>query len=193
MLATMTWLRRVAVSSIALAGGLAPTIVSAQSGTPGSGSAVDGPTLSSGMSIVTLGGGFDYQRSGDSEAAHMNWVLGYTYLLTDSFALSGGISTNTEWEDYTDTTTWGELEANPILYLPGQGRLRPYVAGRIGLGFGRDDNPASVGGGLGFIYLLGSSRRGAGVGAEAAYILSKSDHETEHRVVVAVGVNFYFR
>jgi hypothetical protein len=191
MLATTIWLRRAVVLSAALACALAATTVSAQPANDPR-AEDEGPTLSSRMSIVTLGGSFNYEHRESGQSAQMNWTLGYTYLVTDNLGLSAGISTHTEWEDYTDTTTWGELEANPILYL-GHGRLRPYLGGRVGVGFGRDDNPVSFGGGAGFIYLLGSRTRGAGVGAEVGYLLARVDGESRHNVVVAVGVNFYFK
>ncbi len=191
MLATTTWLRRAAVLSAALACAFASGTVSAQSA-DNPRAEDEGPALSSGTSIVTLGGSFSYEHREYGQSAQMNWTLGYTYLVTDNLGLSAGISTHTEWEDYTDTTTWGELEANPILFF-GHGRLRPYLGARVGLGFGRDDNPVSVGGGAGFIYLLGSRTRGAGVGAEVGYLLARVDDETRHNVAVAVGVSFYLK
>ncbi len=56
-----------------------------------------GPSVSSGLNLITLAGSFDYQRSGASESAQMNWALAYGRVLAGGFAVGGGITTHTDW------------------------------------------------------------------------------------------------
>jgi hypothetical protein len=194
MRVTMTRGRGVAVMAGALlVWGVASTGLAAQPATIGLETAADRPTVSAGLSIVTLAGSFDYARGGGSQSAQMNWGLSYGYLLTDHLALGGGITTHTDWEDTTDTTTSGEVSVGPRFFLPTDGRLHPYLGLRFGLGFGKDDNSVSGGAGLGVMYLLGNKRRGAGIVAEALYAAEKTSDQTNHRVMVALGLTLYFR
>ncbi len=152
------------------------------------------PSISSGLNLITLAGSFDYQRSGDTESAQMNWALAYGRVLPGGFAVGGGITTHTDWTDTDETETWGELSIGPRWFVPvGQSRVHPYIAARFGVGFGRDDNPTSFGGGAGLMFLAGSRRRGVGVVGEVLYAAEKYSNHTHHRVMAALGFTLYIR
>jgi hypothetical protein len=156
--------------------------------------ASDAPTLAQGLKFVTLTGTFDYAHSGSSQSAQMNWGLAYNRLVTDRVAIGAGLTTQTDWNDYTDTDTSGEISLGPRLFLPSKdARLHPYAALRLGRGFGRDDNPTSFGAGFGLMYLLGSRNRGAGVVGEVLYSVEKYRDDTDQRVMAVLGLTLYFR
>ena len=152
------------------------------------------PAVTQGLTIMDLMGSFQYARIGGDQSAQMNLALTYTKMLTDRVGIGGGVSTNTVWLDYTDTETTGEITLSPRLFLSGgPSRFNPYAALRLGLGFGHDDNPASVGAGFGLMYLLGNARRGAGLTGEVAYMAERYPGATQHRIAAAGGIVLYFR
>jgi hypothetical protein len=164
--------------------------------------------ISKGLSIVTLGGSY-VTSSGLWDTTAGDISLGYEGLLSDriALALAGGWR-RVDSGGFVESSA--ELSVTGAWYLTPRKAGSPYVAVRAGVTFAdkndsvfNNNNPPSLGTGIGFLQLFGSERFGAGVRLELTYAHHFCGEQivddmifqsySVNEIATTVGITFYFR
>jgi hypothetical protein len=115
-----------------------------------------------------------------------------THLFTDKIGVGGGL-TLVRASSGGQGDTSGSLHVGGRYFLSGDQPGAPFAFARLGLGFGQDNNPKTLGIGVGYVRLFGSTKRGAGLVAELGYERDMYDGYSSNTISLAGGIALYFR
>jgi hypothetical protein len=139
------------------------------------------------------------------DSSSMNATLGLDLerLITDRFSL--GVGGAYHWQrhsgrfqaengalvPYRFVDSAGEVSAFGTYYLKPVGSGSPYATARAGVYFSGDANPVSVSVGVGYLRLLGASRRGAALSATIGYVHQMYAGGSVSAILMSAGFRFY--
>ncbi len=147
--------------------------------------------ISKGLNIASVTAGYARASVDEISVTDLKLTAGLENLLTSKISAGALLNWHREGSGYGSDST-AELALSGAYYFKSKTYGSPYASVRFGLGL-TDDKPQSIGVGVGYLRLMGSKLRGAGVKGEIGYLHESHSSYSGEAIFMTVGVSFYFR